>query len=459
MEVVEGNSKHRGRAEVMACLRLAAPIIAAQLAFTSMGTVDTILAGRLGAKPLAAVAVGSMIWFLMFILFMGVFMAVSPIVAHRVGAGRPADEIGAFLRGALELAVIFGLAWTLVLEALTVPLLQLLHLDLETEALAKGYLRVIALGGVPYCLFYVLRNGADGHGLTHASLVAGFTGFAVNGILGYVLMYGKLGAPALGPTGTAYATTLAGCAMVGIYVVYYARLAALRQLHLFRRGRPRLHGQGEILRLGAPIAATLTAETWLFIIGALLMARFGSTVVAANQIAINFASLCFIVPLSIGMATTVRVGQAAGAQLTYEVALRGRIGIALGVGFALVSASAMTFLPQWIAALYTNDAQVSALAGRFLLYAAIFQIFDGVQGTASGALRGIKETRVPMWITVGAYWLVGMPVGLWLAFATELGPIGIWCGFIAGLAAAALGLSLLFFGKAKYPIAPSPERA
>ncbi len=438
------------RAEARANLGLALPLLAAQLLFISMGTVDTIVAGRLGAAPLAAVAIGSNLWFMMFVLFWGLFMAVSPIVAHRLGAGRPAAESGLFLRGTLGLAALLGIAWMLALLALIDPVLDLLQLEVPTRALADGYLRAIAPGALPFALFFALRNAAEGFGQTRATLWAGLTGFVVNTVLAIGLANGKWGLPALGPTGCGIATATAGASMVAAFAAMYRWHPALRELRLYGRGgwRPG-EATREVLRLGGPIALIITAEAWLFLIGALLMARFGTDAVAAHQIAINFASITFMVPMSIGMATTVRVGSAAGAGDAAAVRLRGLAGIGMGACFALVSASVMALLPALVVALYTEAAGVTELAIGFLYYAAVFQVADCVQATSNGALRGVKDTRVPMLITVAAYWLVGLPLAVALAFQTRLGPSGIWVGFIAGLAVAALGLSLRFGRKTR----------
>jgi MATE family multidrug resistance protein len=438
------------RAELRANLALALPLLVAQLLFISMGTVDTIVAGRLGAAPLAAVAVGSNLWFMVFVLFWGLFMAVSPIVAQRLGAGRPAAESGRFLRGALALALVAGLAWMLVLLAITDPVLDLLQLEPQARAYAEDYLRAIAPGALPFALFLALRNAAEGCGQTRATLWAGLAGFVVNALLAYGLANGAWGLPALGPRGCGIATATAGFVMVLAFALMYRWHPQLRELGLYGRGdwRPGA-AAGEILRLGAPIALIITAEAWLFLIGALLMARFGTDTVAAHQIAINFASITFMVPMSIGMATTVRVGYAAGAGDTAAVRLRGLAGIGMGACFALVSASLMALLPGAIVALYTDAAGVAGLATGFLYYAAVFQVADCVQATANGALRGIKDTRVPMLITVSAYWLVGLPLGVALAFSTAIGPPGIWLGFIAGLAVAAAGLSARFLRRAR----------
>ena len=440
------------RREARHNLQLALPLIAAQVSFIAMGTVDTILAGRLSAEALAAVAVGANVSFLPFVFFMGVCMAVSPIVAQRVGAGHAAEHTGHFVRGALVTAFVLGVCWTLLLQLIADPVLDLLGLPPTVRAMSEGYLRVLAFAGAPLCLCFVLRSAAEGHALPRIPLAAGVIGLVFNFVAAWALMYGHFGMPALGAVGTATATLAASWVMVGVYAIAFARSTTLRRLALWRWRRPWMDAQlFEIASVGGPIALTLTAEAWLFIIGALMMARFGGDVVAAHQIAINFASLTFMVPLSIGLATTVRVGHAAGAGRTHEIAVRGRAGMLLGGAFALVSATVMALAPAQVVAVYTDAPQVAALAVRFLAFAAVFQVADCLQATANGALRGVKDTRLPMMITVGAYWAVGLPLSAWLAFRTPLGPIGIWTGFIAGLGLAAVGLSWRFVRHAPLP--------
>ncbi|HET8880542.1 MAG TPA: MATE family efflux transporter [Solimonas sp.] len=433
------------RRELREYFRLAWPIVVAQLSFVSMGTVDTILAGRLGAPQLAAVAVGANVFFLMFVFFSGLFMAVSPIVAQKVGAGRDAHEIGGFVRGALVLALLMGGVWVLLLHWVREPVLDLLALSADTRAYADGYLRALVWAPIPTCINFAQRNAADAHGLTRLSLVAGLVGLIVNGTLGYALMYGHFGLPALGPRGAGYALSIADCAMVFVYAAQYRRTPRLHALQVMRAGPwPWRAAAAQVLRLGLPIAAIVTAEASLFQVGALLVAHFGAETMAAHQIAINWASLMFMIPLSIGMAATVRVGHAVGAGDAAAVALRGRAGMLIGVGFALFSASVMLLAPHAIVALYTNVDAVARIAVGFLAYAAVFQIVDCIQATANGALRGIKDTRVPMMITVAAYWIVGLPLAATLTFRSALGPAGVWCGFIGGLSIAAVGLSTRF---------------
>ncbi|WP_028080617.1 MATE family efflux transporter [Solimonas soli] len=433
------------RREAREYFRLAWPIVIAQLSFVSMGAVDTILAGRLGAAQLAAIAVGANIFFVGFVFFSGLFMSVAPIVAQRLGARRDAAEIGEFVRGALLVALIVGLLWMLLLHAVREPVLDILGLADDTRAYASGYLRAVAFAPIPICVNFVQRNAADAHGLTRLSLVSGLCGFVVNGVLGYALMYGRFGLPQIGPAGAGYALATADCVMVFIYAAQYFRSPALRGLRIVREGPLPWRASGrQILRLGLPIAAILFAESSLFQLGGLMVAHFGSETMAAHQIALNWASLMFMIPLSVGMAATVRVGHAAGAGDAMQVALRGRVGMAIGMAFALVSAGLMFVAPRLIVGLYTNVEAVAAIAVGFLGYAAIFQIVDCLQATANGALRGIKDTRLPMAITVLAYWVIGIPLAAWLTLRTSLGPAGVWIGFIGGLTIAAIGLSARF---------------
>ncbi len=440
----------RLRQEASANLKLALPIIATQFTFMGMATADTILAGRYSADALAAVAVGANIWFLLLIVFMGTLMACSPIVAQRIGAGRDADDTGLFVRGTLVVAVLLGVIWMVVMRLAAEPVLRILALGEPAHTYAHDYILAASWSAIPLCLCFVARNVAEGHGLTRVALISGLIGLLVNVVFAYLLLYGKFGFPEMGPEGCAWASVVASLAMVGAYTAQYLRVPALRALRVFRRGWPQWRPDvREVVRLGVPIAMILAAESWMFNIGALLMARFGATTVAAHQVAINFAALAFMVPLAIGFATTVRVGYAAGGGDHAAVRLRGQTGIALGVVFALLSASIMALMPGTIVALYTDTAEVSGLAVRFLYFAAVFQIFDCIQATANGALRGVKDTRVPMMITVAAYWVVGMPLAWWLAFHTDVGPLGVWWGFIVSLALAAAGLGWRFVWRSR----------
>lgn len=434
------------RRELLPFLRTALPIIGAQLAFMGMGVVDTILAGRLGGQALAAVAVGSHVWGPIFIFFLGVLMAVSPIVAHRIGARADPAATGAMLRGQLLLAVVLGAGWMAILWTLGSYVIAQTGLKPETAIIARDYLRAESFGCIAFAAVFVLRYGVEGTGRTAAVLWISVLGFVVNAVFDVVFMFGWGPIPAMGAVGCGWATVAAVMVMLASWVLLYARSRPLAELRLFRwqlQGAPWAHWL-DTLRLGLPIGCILIAEAGLFAAATLFMAGFGDAVVAAHQVAISFAALAFMVPLGFGFAATVRVGQAMGAGMPEDAVLRGRMAIALGFSFSLLSATMMALFPQVIAGWYTRDAAVVEVAAHLLAYAAAFQLFDCLQATANGALRGLKDTRGPMLITVTAYWLVGMPLAWTAAYRLEAGPDGLWWGLIAGLAVAAIGLATRF---------------
>lgn len=430
--------------EMRANLKLALPLIAAQVAGVGMGATDTIMAGRLGPNALAAVAVSVNINIVFFVFFLGVFMAASAIVSQRRGAGASPESMGDYTRTLLRMAWWMGALWCLAVQLIAAPALRALHLDDSTTALAIPYLRTYAFSSFGLCFWFALRFVAEGLEATRPVMQAGLIGLVVNALLNWLLIFGPGPFPALGVTGSGIATALACGVMALSLAAHYRRHASLAPLRL-------LQGQGreagalrETLKLGLPIALILLAEAGLFVVVAMLMARLGERTVAAYQIAINFASVVFMIPLGIGFATTVRVGFFAGAGDAVSARYAGLVGMGMGMSNAAFNATLMLLLGGVIAALYTQDTGIAAQAVAFLGLAAVFQLADGLQATANGALRGLKDTRLPMVITLFSYWLVGLPVSWYLCFYTPLAANGLWWGLTAGLAAAALGLTVRF---------------
>lgn len=435
--------------EARANLRLAGPLIVAQVASVGMGTVDTIYAGRIGKSALAAIAVGSNLNVLFLVFFMGVLMAGSPIVAQRIGAGQRDARVGKFAREVLLLALLLATLWVIGAHLIAGPVLKHVGLDDDTAQLAVDFMRLYSFSAYGFCLWFALRYIAEGAGCTPPVSVSGLIGLLANAVLAWVFMYGHLGVPAMGVLGCGYATSISALLMALVLALQFHQRTLLRPLHLFAAQWPRwTTDTREVLRIGVPIGLILLAEAGLFVLAALWMARFGDDTVAAFQIALNFAAVLFMIPMSIGLATTVRVGHAVGAGDHADVCRRGVVGMQLGLLNAISNAAIMLLCGSLIAALYTDDATIAAIAVRFFWLAAAFQFFDGLQVTANGALRGIKDTRVPMLITITAYWLVGMPVAWYLGFHTSLAASGLWWGLTAGLMIAAAGLSLRFLSKA-----------
>jgi len=442
------------RTEIRANLKLALPLIAAQLAGVGMGTIDTIFAGRLGPQALAAVAVGVNFNVIFFVLFMGLLMACSPVVAHMVGAGRPHAAIAAFIRKARRFAWVCGALWVLLINLSAAPVLLRLNLSPETGQLAVHFVRALSGCGFGMCLWLTLRFSAEGLGQVRPILYAGLVGLLCNAVLDWLLLFGHFGLPRLGAPGCGVATTISSLAMAGTLHWQFSRRPGLREM-MAATGEPAAGDEGlrDILRIGIPIGLILLAEAGLFVLAAMLMAQFGDATVAAFQIAINFAALVFMIPMGVALATTVRVGHAAGAGDYAAARFRGFVGMGLGLGNAASNAAIMALFGGLIAGFYSKDAGIAKEAAYFMLLAAAFQFFDGLQVTANGALRGVKDTRLPLLITLVSYWLVGLPVAWWLAFRGGMGAAGLWWGLTAGLGVASIGLSLRYQQQTRNAIA------
>lgn len=422
------------RSEASATLRLALPLIGGQLAAFSWTIVDIVLAGHLGAAVLGAVAVGSNIVGLAIMAVMGLMMALPPSVAQLDGAGRRA-EVAALFRQAAYLALAAGTLLGLLVWGCGPYLARLAGVDPALLPGIDAFLQGVWPAVPGFALFCACRGLADGIGRTRLSLAFCLFGLAVLAPLAWALMYGTFGLPALGPLGSGIATSLAE------WIQALAFIAFLRSRDLgWARGRrgPDRAAIAGLLRLGVPMTVSVLLEVGMFNTAALLIARFGEAAVAGHQIALNVAAVSFMVPLGLAMAVTVRVGNAVGRGDAPAMRRAALVGIGMALAFECVTCALLLGLPAQIIRLYTTDPPVAAVAIALLFYAALFQLSDGTQVVAAGALRGLKDTSVPMLITAFAYWGVGMPAGVALAFLAGLGPRGMWIGMILGLTAAAL---------------------
>lgn len=432
-------------AEAHRTLQLALPVIIGQVGVFGMNFIDTVMAGRLPERDLALAGLGTggALWSAMMMLVIGSMMAVQPTVAHLDGAGRRV-EAGVQTRQGLYLAAGMCLPFALVLIS-SGRILAAFGVDPQIVPVAEGYLRAMAWGVPAICLVFLLRFFSEGGGHTRPTMFYGLMGALLNIPLNYVLMFGKLGLPAMGTVGCGYATAIVIWLQLLMLVLYVRRHRYYRGFELFRKPEPPDFGViKDLLKLGLPIGITIFVEGSLFVAAALLIARLGPVPSAAHLVAINFAALVFMVPLGLASAITVRVGNALGRGDPVAARYVGTIGLAIAVAFASASASFMFFFPKYIVALYTDDPAVTALAVSLLFYAAIFQLSDGIQISAAGCLRGYRDTRVPMIYNVVAYWLVGMTSGYYLTFGAGLGPAGMWIGMIVGLTVAAVLLTSRF---------------
>jgi MATE family multidrug resistance protein len=435
---------HPARREARAIATIALPVIAAQLLQMGMGVADTLMAGRINPLALSAVAMGASMWFFTVIAGLGVMLALTPIVAHHVGANNH-PLIREELRQGVWLALIVSVVQMLTLLVLA-ALMPWIGIAPEIVSETRQYLLWIFWSLPLTCLYLVPRflNEAMGH--TMPMLWTQLLMLPVNVLGNYLLMFGNFGFPQMGASGAALSTGIAqtiGCLALYAYTLQAPRYAQyqLRQ----RMTRPDWSHIATIVRLGIPISIGMAMESGMFTATALLMARFGVDTVAGHQIAINIASITFMIPLGISIALTVRVGQALGAGDTVAARYRGRLGIALCGGFMLLSACLLWLMREWLAGLYTPNPAVINLAAQFLVYAAVFQLVDGLQVGAMGVLRGYKDTKIPMLVTVLGYWIVGMGLSLMLGVFGPMGPAGLWAGLVVGLAVAALVLNARFW--------------
>ena len=446
MQDLEKTKENPKTGELRALITLSGPIIAAQVTQSAMGFVDTVMSGRVSSVDLAAVAIGASIWHPVFLFMLGVLMAVTPSVAHLHGARRP-SEIGHHVRQALLLGLALSLALMVPIRHAG-PLLAWLDVDPAAIPLTLGYLEGFSWGLPAIAGFFALRHFSEGLGCTRPSMIVGAIGLCCNIAANTVLIYGKLGFPALGGAGCGWATAFTLWVMFLAMAVIVWRGPVYRESRLFAAWpRPDRRELAQILRLGLPIGCALFIETSIFAIIALLLGSLGADIVAAHQICLSFATLIFMVPMSLSSAISVRVGHALGAGRTRAARRAAYTGIALAAGIALVTSSLSYLFARPVASLYTANPQVAALAVELLLLGALFQLSDAIQVSTAGALRGYKDTRTPMLLLVFAYWGIGMPVGYTLGFTDLWGhpvgaPHGFWIGLIAGLSAAAVLLSL-----------------
>ena len=424
--------------EAKALLALAGPLVINNLAIAGMQFADTVMAGQLGAKSLAAVAVGGSVWFLGFSMCMGVLMAIAPIVARHFGANDH-DLIGRYTRQGIYLAILMGIPLVLFGQFAAARSLEIVGIDPEFSELAAGYLGAISYGAPGILIFLALRYTTEGVGFTRPIMYTSIVALVVNVFLNYVLMFGHFGAPAMGAVGCGYASAITMWLIMLVLAAYMMINTRYRSFHIFSRVAPlRLAVFKEIVHLGTPISITITAEGGLFSAVTILIGTRGAEIAAAHQIAISFSVTAFMIPLAISAATTITVGQLLGAGKLREARTSGAVGIVLCAAF--MSCTAMLFLVfrEAVVGLYTDDVTVQGIATSLLLMAAIFQVADGVQVGAAGALRGYKDTIAPMLINLFAFWVVAFPLAYVTAISYQAPPAHIWVALVVGLGVAAI---------------------
>ncbi len=426
-----------------ATFRLSWPLAAANLLQMLTYAVDVIFIARLGEEQLAASALTVALFGLVLWALSGLTGAVAPVIAAELGKRAPAlRPVRRGVRMALWLSVLSGVGG-MGLCLLLDPLMRVTGQTPAIRALASEYNLVVVFSLVPMLANNVLRNFISALDRPVLATVITAGGIGVNALANYAFIFGNLGAPELGLRGAGIATILTAIATLGAYILVIRLDRRLHRYHIFGRwwapDWPRFIA---IARIGTPIALTITAEAGIFGAAAFLMGRIGASQLAAHTVALQIAALAFQVPFGVGQAATIRVGYFHGARDPVGIARAGWCAIILGTGFMALTAILMLTIPRYLLALYVDpwapaNAVLVGFALQYIVIAAAFQLVDGMQAVTAGALRGLQDTRIPMWIAAFAYWVPGIGTALVLGFATPLEGTGIWIGLATGLTVAA----------------------
>lgn len=430
----ESSGRAAFRAEVRAIARLAAPVVTAQLGMMMLGVVDVMMVGRVDEHAMAAVAAGHTFAFALMIFAIGVVMVLDPVVAQAWGAREPEAVSHAFWRGvvlAIVMSVVIGVGlW------FGEPLMRMLMGDSPIVPDAYRYATWIIPGLPGYFLFSVVRQVLQAMSVVRPVVVSTITGNLANVFFNYMFIFGEFGAPEMGAPGSAVSTSLCRYVMLGTLV--FAALPVLRGV-IRRPDRKVLEPKpyAPLVIRGSQIGFQSALEVWLFNAVGILMVRMGSVEMAGHQVALNLASVSFMIPFGIGAAAATRVGNAVGRGDVIG-AKRAAFGSLL-LGGLVMFASALAFLvfPSALASLYTEESAVIAMAAALLPIAAIFQVFDGVQAVGCGVLRGIADTKVAAFINLFGFWGVGLPACIGFAHGLGHGPVGLWWGLTLSLAVVA----------------------
>ncbi|MEH7226009.1 MATE family efflux transporter [Bacillus sp. JJ1566] len=417
------------------------PILVTQVGLNLINFVDTMMSGRAGANDLAGVAIGSSLWVPVYTGLSGILVAITPIIAQYVGA-KQRDKVPFSVMQGVYISIVIAIVVAVIGGFVLDPILGTMKLESEVREIAKEYVIGLSFGIVPLFVYSVLRSFIDALGHTRVSMIITLSSLPINVVFNYLLIFGKFGFPELGGAGAGYATAITYWLIVIIAVWIILTRTPFVEYRVFRKFFPvSLRSWGEILKLGLPIGFAIFFETSIFSAVTLLMSEFNTTTIAAHQVAINFSSLLYMIPLSISMALTIVVGFEVGANRFMDAKQYSVIGICIAVLMALVCATIIFVFQEPIAKMYSTNAAVIKLTTQFLIYAIFFQLSDAIAAPIQGALRGYKDVNTTFVMTLISYWVIGLPVGYVLTQYTYLGAFGYWIGLIVGLAAGAITLS------------------
>jgi MATE family multidrug resistance protein len=446
------------REEFRPMFRLALPVVLAEMGWMTMGMVDTLMVGRLSPEAIGAVGLGSSIFMGLSIFAMGLLLGLDTLVSQAFGAN-DLESCHRWLIHGVVLAVVLSVPITGLLLVIAGALAGW-GIDPVVRALTEPYVSIVAWSTLPLLLYAAFRRYLQGMGIVRPITIALIAANVVNVGVNWLLIFGNLGAPALGVAGAAWATVFSRAVMAAFLlgaILYRERETATS---IFSSIRLEIAWFARLLRLGLPAATQLTLEVGAFAAATALAGRLPPAALAAHQVAINYAALSFMVPLGISSAGAVRVGHAVGRRDPAGASRAGWTALLFAVLFMSTAAAIFLAIPRLLLQAFTSDPGVLEIGVTLLFVAAVFQLFDGVQVVATGALRGLGETRVPMLWNLAGHWFIGLPLGYTLCFVVGVGVIGLWWGLSIGLIVCGIALSLVWahrihrFERALHPAVP-----
>lgn len=432
-------------------IQLAYPVMIGQLGFMMMGVVDSLMVGEIGAVSLAAASLGNSLTMVIFIVSLGVAIAVTPLVAISSGTGNWL-ECEEYFKQSIIINLTFGL---ITFGAIFFASYFIRFLDQPREVVeqASSYTRIIGFSIIPALIFHSYKQFIEGLSFTKPAMYFSILANLVNVFINWLLIFGNLGFPELGLDGAGWATFMSRVFMAVSLIIYVNRSVSFEKYNMSPIVRSINYSViKKILKLGLPSGFQYLFEVGAFSFAVVMVGWIGTKPLAAHQIAINLASISFMVVLGVSAAGGIRVGNALGKKDFYNVRYAGITAILLGISFMTLFGAVFMFLSRYLPTLYINDSEVISIASSLIIIAAIFQIFDGAQAVSIGVLRGLTDVKGPTIITFIAYWIIGLPAAYLLGFVFNLGVIGVWVGLLISLAASATMLSVRFIQKTKYLI-------
>ncbi len=432
------------RFEIKKLFQLMLPILVTQFAQAGLGLIDTIMAGHLSPTDLAAIAVGVGLWIPIMLLFSGIMIATTPLVAEANGA-RDFNNIPTIARQSLWMAFMLGILAMLVLQLMPF-LLPLFGVPENLQPKAGLFLHAIGFGMPAVTMYAALRGYSEALGYPRPVTAISLLALLVLVPLNMIFMYGLGLIPALGSAGCGFATSILQWLMLIALAGYIYKGRAYRKTQVFSQWEKfNPVWAKRILKLGFPIGLAIFFEVSIFSTGAIILSPLGETVVAAHQIAISVTSQLFMIPMSLAIALTIRVGMYYGEKNWHAMRKVQHHGLITATVFAVLTMLVMWIFRSEIVAVYTRDLAVTHMALYLILFAIAYQLMDAWQVSAAGCLRGMQDTKGPMWITLLAYWVIAFPVGIYLARFTRMGAAGVWTGLIVGLSVACVLLLLRLY--------------